>query len=376
MFTRRITIFKFFGFPVKIDLSWIVIAVLVVWSLAFALFPELYPGMTRGMYLVMGVAGALGLFLSIIIHEFAHSKVAQSRGLPMKGITLFIFGGVAEMTDEPPDPGTEFRVAIAGPITSVAIAAVCFGMQRLSEFAGWPVAISGTFRYLWWINLILVAFNAVPAFPLDGGRVLRSILWKSRGNLRSATRVASSIGSGFGVVLMIVGAISFITGNFIGGMWWFVIGMFLRGSAQMSYRQLLVRRALEGESVDRFMRREAVTVTPDVTIEDFVNDVVYKYHHKLYPVVYGGRLVGCLTTKQIKDIEREKWGSTKVSDVVRGCSESNCISPGLDATVALAKMRKNDISRLMVADGGRLVGVITLKDLLDFLSLKIELEED
>lgn len=376
MFWKSITLFKLFGFPVKIDLSWIVIAVLVVWSLAGALFPRLYPGLSTGTYSLMGIAGALGLFLSIIIHEFAHSKIAQSRGLPMKGITLFIFGGVAEMSEEPPDPGTEFRVAVAGPITSILIAAVCFGIQRLGESIGWPVVVTGIFRYLWWINLILVAFNVIPAFPLDGGRVLRSILWRARGNLNSATRTASSIGSAFGIVLMVVGGISFLTGNLIGGIWWVVIGMFLRGSAQMSYRQLLVRRALEGERVDRFMQRDPVTVTPDVRIDRFVNDFVYKYHYKLYPVVDGGNLVGCLTTKQIKDISREEWASKTVGDLALQCSDGNSISPHLDATKALAKMSKNKVSRLMVTDGRQLLGVITLKDLLDFLSLKVELEED
>jgi Zn-dependent protease/predicted transcriptional regulator len=376
MFWKSITLFKLFGFPVKVDLSWIVIAVLVVWSLAGALFPRLYPDLTRSTYILMSIAGALGLFLSIIIHEFAHSKVAQSRGLPMKGITLFIFGGVAEMSDEPPDPETEFRVAIAGPITSVLIAAVAFGVQRLGESIGWPVAVTGTLRYLWWINLILVAFNVIPAFPLDGGRVLRSILWKTRGNLNSATRVASGIGSAFGIVLMVVGGISFLMGNLIGGVWWVVIGMFLRGSAQMSYRQLLVRRALEGERVDRFMQRDPVTVTPDVRIGDFVNDFIYKYHYKLYPVVDGDRLVGCLTTKQIKEISREEWGVRTVGEIALQCSEGNSIAPHVDATKALAKMSKNKVSRLMVTDDRRLVGVITLKDLLDFLSLKIELEED
>ncbi len=376
MFSRSITLFKLFGFPVKVDLTWIVIAVLVTWSLASAFFPHYYPDLSSGTYLFMSIVGALGLFLSIIIHEFAHSKVAQLRGLPMKGITLFIFGGVAEMTDEPPDAKTEFQMAIAGPLTSIAIAAVCFGMQQLAKFAGWPTAVVGIFFYLWLINLILVAFNIIPAYPLDGGRVLRSILWKTKGSLRSATRISSSIGAGFGIVLMVLGGISFITGSFIAGMWWFVIGMFLRGSAQASYRQLLVRRALEGENIERFMSRDPVTVTPGMTIDDFVNNYVYKHHHKLYPVVEDGKLVGCLTTKQVKEVDRKDWGNKRVSDLAGRCSSENSIGAGVDAIKALTRMRKNDISRLMVTDGGRLVGVITLKDLLDFLSLKIELEEE
>jgi Zn-dependent protease/predicted transcriptional regulator len=376
MFTRRLTIFKLFGFPVRIDLSWIVIAVLVVWSLAAGLFPRLYSGLSQAAYLWMGIVGAVGLFLSIILHEFAHSRVAQSRGLPMRGITLFIFGGVAEMSDEPADPGTELRVALAGPLASIAIAACCFGVEQAGKAAGWPVTVTGIFRYLWWINLILVAFNAIPAFPLDGGRVLRSILWKTGGNMRKATRTASTIGSAFGIIMMIGGGVVFVTGNLIGGMWYFVIGMFLHNAAKMSYQQLLVRRALEGEKVDRFMKRDPVTVPSDVTIEDFVNDFVYRYHYKLYPIVDGGRLAGCLTTKDIRDLPREEWGRKRVGELSRSCSDLNSIVVGRDATEALSKMRKNDVSRLMVLDGGRLVGVITLKDLLEFLSLKVELEEN
>jgi Zn-dependent protease/CBS domain-containing protein len=376
MFTRRLTIFNLFGFPVRVDLTWIVIAVLVVWSLSAGLFPRLYPDLSRGTYFLMGVLGALGLFISIILHEFAHSRVAHSRGMPMKGITLFIFGGVAEMTDEPEDPETEFRMAVAGPLASIAIAACCFGIERLGLYLDWPETATGIFRYLWWINLILVAFNAVPAFPLDGGRILRSILWKTKGSLKKATRTASSIGSGFGVLLMIVGGISFITGNFIGGIWWVIIGMFLRGAARMSYQQLLVRRALEGETTGRFMKSDPVTVSPDVTIDEFVNDYVYKHHYKLFPVVEDSRLAGCIHTRDIRDIPKEEWPLKKVGDLAQKCTDVNSIGADQDATKALAKMRKNDVSRLMVLEGGRLVGVITLKDLLEFLSLKVELEED
>jgi Zn-dependent protease/CBS domain-containing protein len=376
MFTKKLTLFSLFGFPVRVDLSWIVIAVLVVWSLSVGLFPRLYSDLSQAAYLWMGIAGALGLFVSIIVHEFAHSKVAQSRGLPMKGITLFIFGGVAEMTDEPPDPGTEFRVAVAGPIASIAIAACCFGLEQLGKSWAWPVTLTGILRYLWWINLILVAFNAVPAFPLDGGRVLRSILWKTKGSLKKATHTASTIGSGFGIVLMIAGGISFITGNFVGGMWWVVIGMFLRGAARMSYQQLLVRRALEGERTGRFMKSDPVTVSPNKTVDEFVNDYVYRYHHKLYPVVQNKKLIGCLHTKDIREIPKEEWPKRKIGDLAQGCSDFNSISLDQDATKALSRMRKNDVSRLMVLDGGHLVGVVTLKDMLEFLSLKIELEEE
>ncbi len=373
MFGRSITLFKLFGFAVRIDFTWIFIAVLVTWSLATGLFPQKSPGLGAVTYWVMGGAGALGLFLSIIFHELCHSLVARRFGLVMSGITLFIFGGVAEMTDEPPSPKAEFLMAGAGPLSSLVLGGVAFGVhQLLAGSAG--TAVLAVFDYLALINVLLALFNLIPAFPLDGGRMLRAVLWGRKGNIKWATRVTSSIGSGFGMVLIILGVLAFIRGNFIFGIWWFMIGMFLRGAAGQSYRQLVLRRALEGEPVRRFMSGDPVTVDPDTYVRDLVEHYIYRTHHKLYPVVDDGRLQGCVTLDRVKEIPREKWDWTRVGELASGCSEENTVGPEVDAMEALTRMRRHGVSRLMVVDNGKLVGILSLKDLVGFLSMKVELD--
>lgn len=376
MFGKRIKLFKIFGFEVGIDWSWIILAILIAWSLSVGLFPFRYKNLSTQTYWIMGVVGALGLFASIVFHEMCHSLVARKYGMPMKGITLFIFGGVAEMGEEPPSPKAEFMMAIVGPISSIAIGIVFYGIYFLGRQNGWSEPINGVVQYLAFINGLLAFFNLLPAFPLDGGRVLRSILWGSKKNLRWATRISSKIGSGFGILLIILGVFQFLRGNFIGGMWWFFIGMFLRGAAKTSYQQLLIRKALEGEIVQRFMKTDPVTVTPSLSVEELVEDYIYRNHHKMYPVVQDtDRLIGCVTTKQVKEIPREKWRQTKVGEVASQCSAENTIGPQVDAMKALSIMSKTGTSRLMVTEKNRLLGIIALKDLLKFFALKVELEE-
>jgi Zn-dependent protease/CBS domain-containing protein len=375
MFGKRIKLFNLLGFQVNIDLSWIIIAVLITWSLAAGLFPYMYPGLERETYWTMGIVGALGLFLSIIAHEFCHSLVARRFGMPMKGITLFIFGGVAEMGDEPPSAKAEFFMAIVGPISSLVIAVIFYLIYRSEVAGGANNPINGVIYYIAYINGILAAFNLLPAFPLDGGRVLRSILWGAKGNLRWATRVSSTIGSAFGIALIVFGIFQFIYGNIIGGVWMFLIGMFLRSAAQMSYQQLLVRKALEGEQVRRFMQANPVTVQDSITVAQLVEDYIYKYHYKMFPVLSGDRLVGCITTRQVKEIPREAWSRKTIREAASACSPENTISPDTDAIKALARMSQTGVSRLLVVENGRLVGIVTLKDLLEFFSLKVELEE-
>lgn len=377
MFGKRIDLFKLFGFQVRIDFSWIIIAVLVAWSLSTGFFPFYLEGLSTGTYWIMGIVGAAGLFLSIIFHEFAHSLVARRHGMPMKGITLFIFGGMAEMSDEPTSARGEFMMAAVGPVSSLAIAGVFYLLHLAGAQVGMSRPVNGVVQYLAFINLILAAFNTLPAYPLDGGRVLRSILWAIKGNIRWATRIASGIGSGFGIALIILGIFNVLfAGNFIGGMWWFLIGIFLYNAARMSYQQLLTRRALEGESVRRFMKTDPVTVPPDLTLDRLVEDYVYAFHHKMYPVVTdSGKIEGCITTRQIKVIPREEWNQRQVGQVAAPCSGENSISADTDAIKALSLMNRTGSSRLLVTEGDRLAGVVTLKDMLKFLSLRVELDE-
>ncbi|WP_427365564.1 site-2 protease family protein [Candidatus Caldatribacterium saccharofermentans] len=375
MFGKRVDLFRLFGFEIRIDLSWVLLVVLVAWSLSTGLFPFRYEGLLMQIYWIMGTVGAIGLFLSIVFHEMAHSLVARRFGVPIKGITLFLFGGVAEMKGEPPSAKAEFVMALAGPLSSIILAAVFYGLSQIAKNAGWPEPVYGVIRYLAWINAILAAFNLIPAFPLDGGRMLRAALWGWKKNLRWATRVAAGIGSGFGLFLIFMGILQFFGGNFIGGMWWFFIGMFLRNAAQTSYTQLLVRKVLEGEPVERFMKKDPVTVPPSTTVEELVEDFIYRYQFKLFPVVEeGGQLRGCVTMKQVKDIPRQEWQTKTVGEIAVACSPQNSIDAKADALEALALMNRTGSSRLMVTEGNRLVGVISLKDMMKFFELKVELE--
>jgi Zn-dependent protease len=377
MFGKKINLFKMAGFQVSLDLSWFIIAILLAWTLGGFYFPQVYEGLPEYAYWIMGIAGALGLFASIVLHEFSHSIVAKKNGLPIKGINLFIFGGVAEMEDEPEDPAIEFKMAIAGPAASVVIAVVCFGISALGEQIGWPGSISAVFAYLAWINTILVIFNLVPAFPLDGGRVFRSLLWWWKDNLRWATRITSGTGSGFGIFLIAMGILNFLMGgNVVGGVWLVLIGMFLRGAAQQSYRQLMIREVLHGQPVSQFMESEPKYVSPDTTVEDMIENYVYRYHFKMFPVVDNDQLVGCITTRQVKEVPRDQWAETRIGDILESCSEDNTVDPDEDAMHALAKMNRTGSSRLMVSRDNQLVGIIALKDLMKYLSLKLEIEEN
>jgi Zn-dependent protease/predicted transcriptional regulator len=374
MFEKKIPLFSLFGFKVGIDITWFVLVVLITWSLAKGMFPRYFPGLSNTTYWLMGAAGALGLFVSIIFHEFCHSLVARQFNLPVKGITLFIFGGVAEMSKEPENAKSEFFMAITGPISSAVLAGIFFLSYTAGKAVNSPVPVNGVLMYLGWLNIILAGFNMVPAFPLDGGRVLRSILWYARGDLRWATMISSRLGAAFGLFLMIMGVISFIGGNFIGGLWYFLIGMFIKNASRMSFRQLLVKNALMGEPISRFMVPDVVTVPPSITVSDLVEDYFYKYHYKMFPVTEDGMLKGCVTTTQIKGLSKEQWATTKVSDIAQPCSEGNAVSPEADSIDALSLMNSTGNSRLMVVEGHKLLGVISLKDMLRFMALKLDLE--
>lgn len=377
MFIRRFELFRIFGFPIRIDLSWFIIVALITWSLAEHLFPNLNDSLTTTAYWTMGFAGAIGLFVSVLLHELGHAVVARRCGMRMNGITLFIFGGVAEMQDEPPSAKDEFLVAIGGPVVSVALIGVFAIAAGILGFAGAHESLTLVAGWLAWINLILVVFNMIPAFPLDGGRVLRSILWQWRGSLRWATKITAAIGAGFGLFLILMGVYLLIFHMLlIAGFWWIIIGMFLRSAANMSYQQVLIRRALEGEPVGQFMKTEPVTVEPNLTVDRLVSDYFYRHYHKMYPVLDGDRLVGCVTSREVKSLEPEQWPNMRVAEIAQPCSNENTIQANTDAMEAMSRMSRNESSRLMVVDGDRLVGIIALKDLLRFLSLKVELNDE
>jgi Zn-dependent protease/CBS domain-containing protein len=368
----RLRLFSFRGIPIRLDASWFAIAVLVAWSLAAQLFPVWRPGLPRTTYWAMGIVGALGLFASIVVHELSHALVARRHDIPIDGITLFVFGGVAEMGTEPPSPKAELTMALAGPLMSIAIGLAALAVSALA--GGLPGAVVTVLAYLGLVNLLLAAFNLVPAFPLDGGRVLRALLWRRHGSLMRATHTASRIGIAFSVALMVLGGLRVLLGDLLGGVWFFLIGMFLRQAADASYQQVLVRGALANEPVRRFMTVGPVTVRPDLTLAEFLESYVYRYHHKLFPVQDNGQLLGMISTEQLRNVPRADWPSRKVSAVTVPLSEAVTVTPDTAAMQALGRMRQTGRSRLLVVDDGRLAGVLSVRDLLDFLALKLELE--
>ncbi|MFQ5599584.1 MAG: site-2 protease family protein [Candidatus Krumholzibacteriia bacterium] len=371
MFGKRVTLFRILGFDIRVDASWLLIAFLVTWLLSTS-FRHEYGDLGTGTILLMALSGMLGLFVSVVLHELSHSIVARMHGMEMRGITLFLFGGVAEMGEEPPTARAEFRMAIVGPFCSYVLAGVFWLLTRWSDSAGLGTPVVGVLKYLTLINLVLATFNLLPGFPLDGGRILRAVLWGWRKNLRWATRVASTIGGLVGLGLIVLGVGTAIGGNYVGGAWSTLIGMFLRTAARSSYKQMLAHRVLEEAPVGRLMQTNPVTVPPDISLEQLVELYLYRHTFKMFPVVDdSGVLRGCIAISRLKDVPRDQWGTRRVGEYVEPCSASNSLNPAAHALAALQLMNRRRTSRLLIVDQGALVGVLSLKDLLSFLSRSV-----
>jgi len=374
MFLYRVRLFSLFGFDVYVDASWLLLAVLITWSLAVGVFPTMAPGRSLAIYLWMGAAAAVGLLMSIVLHETAHSLVARRFQMPIKGITLFLFGGVAEMESEPTSAKAEFLMAAVGPLTSAILGFLLAMFGSVIVAAGGPATFAAVLNYLGGLNWVLALFNIVPAFPLDGGRMLRAALWGWRKDYVSATRIASIAGQVFGVLLILLGLWSFIGGGALQGIWLFLIGLFLRGAAGAAYQQMWTTRLLSGERVSRFMTPNPIAVTPETTLQSLVDDYIYRHHHKSFPVVSDGRLVGCVGVREIAAADQADWRIRRVREAMTPCGADRVSGPDEDALAAMTKMSRTRSSQLFVTAGGRLVGVLSLRDLLDFLSLKLEIE--
>ena len=375
MLGKPIRLFSVFGFTVRIDATWFILLLLITSSLAMGLFPSRYPGLTMGTYWMMGMVGALGLFVSILIHEIAHSLVAKRFGLEMKGITLFLLGGMAEMPREPSRAKVEFWMAIAGPLTSLALAAAFYGIYRGGLSLDWPPFWNGIFGYLAIVNVVLAVFNLVPAFPLDGGRVLRSILWQVTRDFGRATRIAAATGSAFGIVLLVFGTMRVIVGDVVGGIWWMLIGIFIRSAALASVQQLAISRFLAHEKVADLMNPRPVTVPMDIPVRRLVEDYLYRYDHHVFPVLEGDRLAGCVGLARVKNLSSEAWDARRVADVMERCPAEDTIAAEVPAEEALRRMQDTGRKRLLVVDSqGSLRGIVTASDLLHHLAVKMELD--
>lgn len=372
---QGIYLFKLFGFEVSIDWSWFILAFLVAWSLAAIYFPLMYKDLHTSVYWTMGIVGTLGLFISIVLHELCHSLVARYYDLPITGIKLFIFGGIAQMDDDPPTPKAEFLMAAAGPLASIVLGFLFVFLYYLALKANWPIPVNGVLRYLGLINFVLAIFNLFPGFPLDGGRILRSFLWWVKKDIKWATRIASLFGRGMGFGLIFLGIFFIITGNFISGAWFILIGFFLQQISKMSYQQLLIKQAFSNDSVKKYAKTNVITIPANISIQTLVDDYFYQHYHKLYPVVDHEKLVGYVTLNKIREVPREKWNTLYVREIMPTDLSDVTVDTKTKVTDILAKMSSTRKSRFIVVENQKLYGIITIKDLMDAVSVKLDIEE-
>lgn len=369
-----LTLFHIAGIRITLDFSWAVVFTLVLVALAVGYFPRNFPGYDAQAYWLAGLAATMLFFTSVLLHELTHSLVAIRNGLEIPEITLFIFGGVAKMGEEPKDPRVELQVAIVGPLCSFVLALI-FGLAKgvLGGFASpLTVAVAG---YLTWINLALGFFNLIPGFPLDGGRVLRALLWWRTGSQTYATKVASDIGKGFAVALMLLGALQIFAGALINGLWLLFIGMFLRSMSAQGYEELVIRKALESVPLKEVMVREVVTVPPDLSVSRLVQDYILRYGYRGFPVAEGGRIVGVVSLNEVREIPRPQQDEVRVRDIMLPLSDDLIIDPEATLAQALTRMLKAGEERLLVMADGRLAGLITKTGLLRFVQIKQVLGE-
>jgi len=387
MMRNGIHVGRIFGINIYVDWSWIFIFLLVTWNLAAAVFPSVHPEWSLTLNIVLGVIASLLFFASVLAHELAHSVVAKARGLPVRRITLFIFGGASNIEREPPSPLTEFLMAIVGPVTSLVLGIVFLLIGQ--RIAGIPLnttnpmqslaqlnPLSTMLLWLGPINIILAIFNLIPGFPLDGGRVLRSIFWAATKNLRQATHWASAIGQMIAWLFILSGLamilgfnIPFLGTGMISGLWLAFIGWFLLNAATASYRQVVLEDVLEGVPVSRLMRADPPSISPDLTISRLVDEYLMGTDERAFPVVQDDRLQGLVCLEDVRKVPREKWETTQVNQIMTPASELETASPREDVTDALRKIAGRDVRQVPVMQEGKLVGMLRRRDILRWMQL-------
>ena len=371
----QIKIGTVFGVELGLHYSWLVIALLITFSLVSQFHAQ---NRDWSEPLVWGVAIITGVlfFACLFAHELSHAVVARARGLPIHKITLFLLGGVAQIEKEAADPKTEFWMAIVGPITSGILGLALLGLAWL---LGWVPRTSPTtpatalLVWLGYINLALCAFNMIPGFPLDGGRVLRAVLWWSMGDAERATRAAARVGQAIAVVFIGLGILQFFQGSGLSGLWIAFIGWFLLQAASATYLQLQTGSLLRGLRVRDVMSADYQTVDPETSLEVFVHDQLLRSGRRCFLVMKDGRLIGLITPKEIRDIDPNSWPSRRVGDVMRPADKIHFMSPDLPAVEALETMGREDVHQLPVLADGRISGIVTRAHILQVLQSRSEL---
>ena len=364
--TSSIRLGRIAGIEIGFNWSLIIVFALIVWTLTSAVFPDQNAGLSDGAYLAMAVVAAVLFFLSILLHELGHALQAQREGLEIDGITLWLFGGVARFKGMFPSAGAELRIAIAGPAVSLALG---FLFVALARFLSLPDAVDGVFAWLGFTNLALLVFNLLPALPLDGGRVLRALLWGARNDFAWATRVSAGIGRGFGFLFIAGGLALFIFLDDYSGAWLAFMGWFLLGAASAEARYLAVRDALGGLRVRDLMVPEPVTVSPELTLGRFMDEVMWSRRYTSYPVVENGRAVGLLPFRCVAEVPRGEWDGRRVRDCMLPLEQVPVLSPDDELVEALAELGESEVGRGLVLDGGRLVGFVSVTDVMRALEV-------
>lgn len=366
----NINIGRLWGIPIGIHLSWTIIFALLTWSLASGYFPDEYPDLTVFSYVLMALATSLLFFGCVLAHELGHSLVAIRENIPVRGITLFIFGGVAQIEKEPRSPGAEFRIAIAGPLVSFALAGL-FGLLFLLDRTI-PMLAAPTI-WLARINLILAVFNMIPGFPLDGGRVLRAIVWKVTNNAYQATRVATFTGQIIAFGFMGLGVFFILRGNIFNGIWIAFIGWFLQNAAAVTYSQASLQRSLRGVQVSQIMKRDFPVISPLISLQQLVDDQVLQGGRRYFYVMDNENPVGIITLKDITEIPQRKWPFTTSSQAMKSLNRIITIHPTMELIAALQAMDQAQVSQIPVMEDDRLVGTLAREDILHYIRVKSDL---
>lgn len=355
-----------FGIPLEVDASWVLVFLLVASTLTLSYFPTALPGRGPVLYTALGLLTAVAFFGSLVLHELAHSLVARARGIKVARVTLFVFGGVSQLEDEPHSPGHEFAMAAAGPGTSLLIGAVCLGLRALLLGIGAADTWWLPFEYLGLINISLAAFNLLPGFPLDGGRVFRAIMWAITGDFRKATKIASRSGQVIGMMLVGVGVYGLIRGT-LDLMWFAVIGWFLSNMSATAYQQTMLRAALAEVKLREIMSSPAVLAPADATLDEMAHSYFLAGRHTRYPVVDDGRAIGMIDIARANTVPRESWSSTRVRDVASRDLASIAAGPDASVDAVLPLLEPDGPGAVIVVEGGRLAGIVTRADVIRYI---------
>jgi Zn-dependent protease len=364
---------KIRGIAIEVNISWIVIFGLMTYMLATNFIPQSYEAVSVTTAWIVAVIMVLLFFVSVLLHELAHSLTAIRDGIEVKKITLFIFGGLAQIEQEADDPGKEFRIAIAGPVTSLLLGGLFYLMSVGVAWVGGGDLFVGALGYLSTVNVILALFNLVPAFPLDGGRVLRAIIWKKTKDRSKATRIATMTGSFFGYLLIFNGVFLAFSGNLLNGVWMLFIGWFITQAAQTSYQQVMMSDLFNKICVRTFMTQNVVEVPYFTDVKTLVEDYFYKYKYSIFPVRRIQEIVGVISLDHVRRLDRTIWDETTVGSIVEPLNEDLVVAPGDCVSKAMEKVFRNGVGRVLVMEEGQLLGIVSRTDILNYIRIHAQL---